>query len=65
MIPALMGKISVLSAKFLLAELTLVGHVEMFAVSAFNVVLHCVGLHAKLPADQTNISRAGVVADKV
>ena len=65
MIPAFVSQISILGAQSLLAEFALVGHVEMFSMGTFNMILHSVGLNAKLSADHTHIPRSSVVADKV
>ena len=50
MISRLVGYIGVFSVNNLGTEFTVISHVEMFAVSTLNVVLHCVKLTALLPA---------------
>ena len=60
----LMSYIGVFSVDNFRAEFTLIGHVEMFAVGALNVVLDCVKFAAMFATNQTGMSWSSVIFDK-
>ena len=59
-----MSYIGVFSVDTFRAEFTLIGHVEMFAVGALNVVLDCVKFDAMFATNQTGMSWSSVIFDK-
>ena len=58
MIPTLVGDICIFRINLLVANLTGVGDVKMFPMSAFNVVLHSVKLCALLCTQETGVAYA-------
>ena len=65
MIPTLVGDICIFRINLLVANLTGVGDVKMFPMSAFNVVLHSVKLCALLSTQEASVPGTSVQTDKL
>ena len=65
MVPTLVGDICIFRINLLVANLTGVGDVKMFPMSAFNVVLHSVKLCALFSTQETGVASPSVGPDKI
>ena len=64
MMSALVGNKSIFGIHCFVANLTLICHIEVFAMSTLNVVLHSVQFVAHFPTNQARVSRPAILFDK-
>ena len=64
MMSALVGNKSIFGIHCFVANFTLICHIEVFAMSTLNMVLHSVQFVAHFPTNQTRVSRPAILFDK-